>query len=217
LFRFLVFFQQIGTDVIVVSNPYEPQSNWKYKTSRVPGTNNDTSLNLGITYNYEDRYFYLFGTVSNKIFLGRINENSLINFQWNNNLEYWSTNTWVTDITKASTLYTGPYSESTIFYHNYMKQWYMIGCQAIDTNIYIFTSTNLTGPWTRTLAYSIAPPWNNGSYFSYAAKAHPEYTKNDTITQIVFTYNIQPVGGAAAICQQINTYTPRFVQLDITQ
>jgi len=81
----------------------------------------------------------------------------------------------------------------------------------------VATAPSLTGPWNKTLAYVIPPPWSNGTlYVNYAAAAHPEYAKNDTINQIIFTYNTNAAQGLQQLFDDIDIYTPRFIQLTIS-
>eukprot|EP00404_Azadinium_spinosum_P039517 CAMPEP_0180658804 /NCGR_PEP_ID=MMETSP1037_2-20121125/57212_1 /TAXON_ID=632150 /ORGANISM="Azadinium spinosum, Strain 3D9" /LENGTH=80 /DNA_ID=CAMNT_0022685741 /DNA_START=1 /DNA_END=239 /DNA_ORIENTATION=- len=80
----------------------------------------------------------------------------------------------------------------------------MVGCQAYEYNIRLWTAPELTGPWTGTDVYTV--PHLPGQNVAYAAKSHPEYAAED---EIVFTYNTNGDDQTS----YIEIYRPRFVRL----
>ena len=51
-----------------------------------------------------------------------------------------------------------------------------------------------------------------GVTFSYAAKAHPELSQNDT--RLVFTYNTNENTPKGSLPTSAKVYTPRFLEID---
>jgi len=218
-----------GSDVIVVRDFGDPNpERWEYTTSRIAVTSRFVSFNEGV-YAAGDGFVYLIGMAEHGEWgagrtqhLARISEEALLRFDWAQ-MQHWAghdSQRWVEQLwmrqpwvgapgwsyhfDASAVLYTGPYTEGTLVEHP-AGFFYVVGCQAFQSEVIVYTAPKLTGPWSATHAYTI-PPLADGQV-AYAAKAHPEFARGD---EIVFTYNIN--GDHA----NMSIYHPRFIRLTIT-
>lgn len=90
-------------------------------------------------------------------------------------------------------------------YHESLKLFYVVGLEASQSTVQIYTALQLEGPWTEHSVYAI-PPLSEGD-FAHAAKGHPELAAHD---EIVFTYNIN--GNTKS---DTSIYHPRFVRVKV--
>lgn len=202
-------FTQMGTDVILVSNPLEPLENWNYTTSRILESNTNLTWNSGITF-YEG-YFYLVGLDNLNAYLARINESDMTNFNWEE-MTFWSQdNVWDNDIGNLLPLFPSIYTEGTLQFHPYMQRWFLILAQAYQGSIYIAHSPSITGPYTIEPIYNFPKDYQNGTFFAYAGKSHPEFAEEQ---EIVFTYNVN-CNSLSLLFQDLDIYHPKFVRVSI--
>lgn len=203
-------FSQIGTDVVLVSNPLSPLQQWTYTTSRITSSNANLSWNSGITFS--NGYFYLVGLDNSNAYLARILEADLIKFNWEG-MTYWSKgNTWANNVNSLLSLYPSTYTEGTLQYHSYMQEWYIVLSQAYQGSIYIAHAPAITGPYVVDNVYSVPKGYQNGTLFAYAAKSHPEFAGQN---EIVFTYNVN-ADSLSLLFHDLDIYHPKFVRVAIT-
>jgi hypothetical protein len=204
-----------GSDAILVdaSEAAEPLR-WQYATSRIAQTDKRHSWNEGV-YAAPDGFVYIVGMRENGEWaqgrtqhLSRIDEDSLREFDWQA-LRFWGGGDigWSDDASRAATLYEAPYTEGTLMHHP-MGFYYVVGCQAYQRQVMLHTASNLTGPWSKVVAYTLPPL--SGERVAYAAKSHPELAAED---EIVFTYNVN--SGEEDVAANLELYHPRFVRLKL--
>ncbi|XP_062521363.1 uncharacterized protein LOC134196283 [Corticium candelabrum] len=103
-------------------------------------------------------------------------------------------------------------SEASLVYNVELRSWYIPVVRMFDYKIDVWTSANVTGPWSSTLVYEIPEPWRNTKmYLNYAAKSHPEMAvgeKEIIITYMTNTMNLSGLFQAG----EVKTYVPRFVR-----
>jgi len=202
-------FQQLGTDVILVANPFSPPEQWKYLTSRVETSSEGLSWNSGIAFG--NGYFYFIGLGGPNAFLARITENDLMNFNWTG-LSFWSHGgVWLANVSDLLPLYDSTYTEGTLQYHPYMQQWFLILAQAYESDVYIAYAPEITGPWTKVPIYPYPKQYQNSSFITYSGKSHPEYAAEN---EIVFTFNINSPS-LAFVLTDLDIYHPHFVRVTI--
>eukprot|EP01114_Cavostelium_apophysatum_P003991 TRINITY_DN14124_c0_g1_i1.p1 TRINITY_DN14124_c0_g1~~TRINITY_DN14124_c0_g1_i1.p1 ORF type:complete len:374 (+),score=17.41 TRINITY_DN14124_c0_g1_i1:218-1339(+) len=214
-------FALLGTDVIIVEDFRQPPQQWNYSTSRISWSNSSLTWQVGITIH--DGFAYLMGCNTNQkgdpVVLARIREEDLLSFQWDK-MEFWSAkHEWTSRCANLKPLFNGPYTESTLFYHSYMKKWFMPLLSVFDDqinpdyNIYIATSDEITGPWKKQAIYSVPPPYNNANvYWNYAAKSHMEYCTQED--QIVLTYNTNS-RNVSLLHYDLSIYHPLFLNVTV--
>jgi len=215
------FFEQIGTDVVLVWNwqGLDP-GEWQYNTSRITQSNGVLTWNNGVTYNGGsggDDYIYVLGgnAATAQTVLARITDANLVQCQWNL-MQFWagSGKAWVVgDSSSLQGLFPGKYNEGSLIFNEYMKEWYIISLQAEENFIWLSHSQNLTGTWSSVPVYEIPSGWSKSPFISYAAKSHPEYAEAN---QIIITYNTNRNDGLGPMVSDIAIYHPHFVQLDIS-
>jgi len=216
------YFAQLGTDFIIVQNPFDSPDKWIYNTSRVPSSDSLLTWNSGIAYNSQDGFIYMIGLNSyapqDPAVLARISDSSLSNFDWSA-MSFWTSIGWFSSPKYLVPLYSGPYTESTLQYHVDLEIWFTVLLAPFDYNInadyniYIAYSKELTGTWAKDVIYSVPPPYNDDSQFwCYAAKSHPEYV-NQT-NEIIVTYNIN-TPTLTSLATNLNVYHPNFVQINL--
>lgn len=191
----------------------EDPQRWPYTSSRIdPPSDHHWSWNEGLYASPTDGFVYFIGMhdpghpLERTQHLARMEEASVLAFDWRA-MRYWAGDAlgWVANRTLSKTLYNGTYTGGTLFYHEQLRRFYVVGCQAYQTQVYVYTASSLTGEWETTLAYEIPqllPP-----DVSYSAKSHPEYAADD---EIVFTYNIN-----GDQTHNLSIYHPKFIRLKI--
>eukprot|EP01113_Clastostelium_recurvatum_P005832 TRINITY_DN12620_c0_g1_i1.p1 TRINITY_DN12620_c0_g1~~TRINITY_DN12620_c0_g1_i1.p1 ORF type:complete len:266 (-),score=31.99 TRINITY_DN12620_c0_g1_i1:78-875(-) len=215
-------FEQIGSDLILVQSPTltgagEGPLPWKYNTSRITQSNAKLAMNLGITYNKEDGYIYIFchdGTqgLFGTTIVSRIMEKDLISFNWAALLFWTNENAWSTSPNNMKSIIPGPWSEGTVFWHPTLRVWYFLGLNIFSLDIELAYSPSLTeSTWSTQTIYTIPAPFSNSSrYYNYAAKAHPEYEQGPN--EIVLTYNTNAKGPLQDLFNDMAIYHPHFVR-----
>jgi len=202
-------FTQIGSDVVIVTNPLDPPGSWTYNTSRIATSSEGLTWNSGLAY--DDGYFYLVGLGRPNAFLAKISENDLITFNWQG-LTFWSHGEiWLSNVSDLLPLYTSTYSEGTLQYHPYMQQWFLILAQAYESDVYIAYAPEITGPYTVKSIYAYPKQYENSSFVTYAGKSHPEYAAEN---EIVFTYNVN-ADTLQLLNADLDIYHPKFVRVKI--
>jgi hypothetical protein len=229
-------FKQIGTDAILVANPFTPFNEWKYNTFTIPSSLNknlsttvvnEIFLSSNLTWNVavlmKENDLYMYGSLKSgflqyHIVLSKINYEDLIKGNWTA-MQFWSHNNfvdgyWSSSFSNLKPLYDHPASESSIHWSSKLKMWYMPLCQAFwDNKITLITSPSLTGPWKKQLTYDIPHPYNNSTNFiAYGAKSHPEYSK--TSDELIISYNTNTLN-FQDLTKYPNSYIPRFIKINI--
>ena len=212
-------FSQIGTDIIVVENPFEdsPQF-WKYSSQRIPITSNNLTFNDAIASDGNSTYIVGLQSQGGNLLLSKFtSETDLINYDWIK-MEFWCGKQmgWTRDVTNAVPLLTNsPFTETTLFFHPIWKQWYMVLSQAWIMNVSVAFATDLTGPWQSVAVFPIPEKYQNTSkYICYAAKSHPEYVTQNS-SKIIFSYNVNTL--QLRDLTDLDIYHPKFVEIDIFQ
>jgi hypothetical protein len=202
-------FQQVGTDIIVITNPFEHPERWNYKTSRIPSSNSNISWNTAVTY-FGGSYYFVGLNGGHGAILSRITEEALARFDWNS-MQFLTTGLrWSSVASPLAVLFPSPFTEGSLQWHPHLKQWFMILSQAFDNNIYIATSAKLEGPWTKQAIYTVPPPFNGALFINYGAKSHPELATFSN--EIVLTYNCNAIN-VSTLTEALYAYHPVFVRV----
>jgi len=182
------------------------------------------------------------GSSKNSTYLARATYSDLMRGQWDS-VEYWSHNSssqssvWSRDADAESLMPIGPASwEGTVTWSKELDLWYSFFTNdddAADPGIYMFASSDMTGPWSKLKVYDIPGPFGaDGHKWScYAAKAHPELATavaavsdtaaGPTSVDLVLTYICNERGGSKKLFEPMGmfwpsrSYWPTFVRVSV--
>ena len=217
-------FEQLGTDLIIVSNPTASPALWQSKSIHLPHTNNTLTFNEGI--GQLNGYIYLMGKCNaTSACLSRAIEKDLIhsNEEISTNVEYYTGSKddqgWSSDISKISSLFEHTFTEGTLKYNNILG-WHVFLCQAYDSYIHVAytNSPSIEGPWKiMKNVYEIPIRDRSNGTFSYAAKSHPELVNggNGNGSRFIVSYNTNAGPGLNALINRTWAYHPNFIEIDV--
>ncbi len=120
--------------------------------------------------------------------------------------EFWTGSEWSDNPLLSARLAGGISNELSI---HRVGERYLLVAQA-GSQVVTATSVLPQGPWSTPEAVYRTPE-ATGSTFTYNAKAHPEFSDEDTL---LVTYNVNTTDGAA-LYADISIYRPRFVELAV--
>ena len=117
-------------------------------------------------------------------------------------------------IDRLETIFDKGPSESSLFYHNFMKKYYFIIINPYTDYIALRLADQLTGPWTEEIhIYQIPYPWNKSPVFAYAGKSHPELQQSENEIIVTFMSN----AGLKDIETMTQVYIPQAIRVTITK
>lgn len=226
-----------GTVFILVDNPLEAPSNWKYHIYTI--LNTADKLNWSTAAVKQGAWLYIFGSLKigehnekTNAVLSRISLQDAEAAHWDK-MEYWlgKIKGWQTRLSSPTALgilsgLTGC-SEMSLG-HNDRFGWYTVLLPApfLSYDAHFYTANELTGPWTdQGIIYTVPGPWNpaetpdgHNGFLTYAAKVHPELAKTEN--DIVFTYNINQIDTNHLFSdlkepRYWGLYIPQFVEIKL--
>lgn len=167
--------------MIVVSNPLDKPTKWKYvvmpqlssipqcdrkikKASKMFQPLHYRSVHWTMALVNQKNKYYIFGELKHKTMVAIFNKNKLLKIQAVKGLP--------------------GTSETTIQYNKFFG-WYCVQIPPLSVDVHLYTASNLLGPWfDQGVIYSIK---HHDRFVVYAAKAHQELARQKK--EIVFTYN----------------------------
>lgn len=198
-------FEHIGTDMAVFSLP-ELEIIDQYEIART------TQYLMGVSTFREGNTIYVYGTrstIGKRCLAARINVNTP------GNIEYWDGESWGPDFIGNAYLQTSNSqdlivsNQFTVFRHR-GKYRLLTQEDFLGSRIYLYSSDNLTGPWTnRQLVYDT--PETGGNIFTYNAFLHEHIVhpqKGALVTYSVNSQNFWDLFSDARI------YRPRYFWLN---
>lgn len=225
-----------GSGFVLVDNPMAKPAQWKYHTHALANT--DAYLNWATATVVQDDWLYIFGcqtikkasTTNSSTVLSRIRLSDAESSTWSQ-IQYWhgghrwqkETATPSNELGKVPGL---PGISEMSLAHNPVLGWYTLQIPALSFDVHLYTARALTGPWLdHGVIYTVPQRWKLAGkanyaddFIVYAAKIHPELSKNDN--EIVFTYNINQIDFMALINnlkkeKYWQLYIPQFVVVKV--
>ena len=222
-------FKILGTTLFLVGNPGARPERWQYSKEFLEKEN---EVVWGSAFVKQNGWLYVFGRrgsgLGARSVLARISLKEARDENWEQRKVY-SSGSWVKE-GKPSDLSGLPgTSETTVQYSDFFG-WYCLQIPPLGYDVHLYTAEQLTGSWQdRGIVYNVPKPWSSEKtdegkhvFISYAAKSHPELTREPG--EIVFTYNVNLSPYVKGLSGKLNKYigqkkyeglyVPQFVRLD---
>jgi len=211
-------FKHIGTWLGEVDNPLQEPGKWQIKQYKVPwGRYSDKgNLFFGSALIRDGDFIYIYGSREDwdkgvggrSMIVARAPADKITEFdKW----RFFHNGDWQGDINDISGLFDGIATEYSVSYQPKLKQYVVIYTEnGMSENIMMRLSPTLVGPWSDAYKVYECPEskWHK-TYFCYAAKGHPEISKQD---ELIVTY----VCNSTDFCQMARDariYWPRFLRI----
>lgn len=122
-------------------------------------------------------------------------------------LQYWSTNdAWRSSADSLATLTELGPPETSFNYVDELQSWVFFGVDFLTTNLYMYASNSITGPYTKRLLYTIPPPYDKlPGTFCYAPKLHAELRASPDSRLFTLVCNAQNI---TDLLDNTNIYVP---------
>jgi hypothetical protein len=124
---------------------------------------------------------------------------------------FFSDGRWRDDVGKVSELFDGTATEYSVSYQPAIRQYVAVYTEnGMSENILMRMAPTPVGPWSRAFKIYECPEvgWHK-SYFCYAAKAHPEISKED---ELIVTYVCNSMD-FWQMAKDTRIYRPRFLRV----
>jgi len=211
-------FKHIGTWLGEVENPLQEPGKWQIKQYKVPfGRYSDNgNLFFGSAVMRGGDFVYIYGASEDwkkgmsgrSMIVARARPEEMTEFdKW----RFFDNGNWLPDLNDISGLFEGIATEYSVSYQPEIAQYVVIYTEnGMSENIMMRLSPTPAGLWSQ--AYKIyrcpEPKWHK-TYFCYAAKAHPEISKQD---ELIVTYVCNSTD-FWQMASDARIYWPRFLKL----
>jgi len=211
-------FKHIGTWLGEVENPHDEPLTWRIKQYKVPYGlySQDGNLFFGSAVMRDGDFIYIYGAGENwskgmggrSMIVARVPYNKMKDFeQWC----FFSDGNWQTDVEGVTGLFDGTATECSVCYQPAIKRYVVVYTgNGMSKNILMRFSPTPAGPWSSAYKVFECPEveWHK-TYFCYAAKAHPEISKEDEliVTYVCNSFDFWQMAADARI------YHPRFFRI----
>ena len=215
-------FKQVDGWLAHVTNPDAAPPEWRITQTQVPFTRifDKGALIFGGAVLREGDSVYIFGTDSrpeakqagmpNGMVVARAPANGLADFsQW----QFLANGTWQKDSSKVTPVFPNVGSEFSVSWLPGRKAYAVVYGDGISGKILLRLAPALTGPWSAPQVVYRCPEmdWSSKA-FCYAAKAHPELTRDPDELLITYAANSWDFWN---LFKDARLYWPRFVRLDL--
>ena len=211
-------FRAIGIVIAKVTNPLDAPNRWRVEQIKVPWAQFDPAGNekvFAMPLLREGNVVYLYGLEIDKaahdryLLVGRANIDSLEDFStW----EFYTNGRWQPDFRKASRLCGHMGAELSVSYLARFKRYVLIYTEnGLSEKILMRFAASPVGPWSAPTTIYRTPEmgWDK-TYFCYAAKAHPELSRQDDELIVSYVCNSNDFWKMAA---DARIYFPKFLRI----
>jgi hypothetical protein len=212
-------FKNIGTWLGEVENPHDDPSTWRIRQYKIPYGRYSKNGNMffGSTGLRDGNFIYIYGVDEDwskgmggrSMIVARVPYKNITDFkQWC----FYSSGQWLSDTENISGLFDSIAPEYSVCYYHAIKQYVTVYTEnGMSENIMMRLSPTPVGPWgpARKIFKCPEVKWHK-TYFCYAAKAHPEISKNNEliITYVCNSFDFWKMLADARI------YRPRFLKIN---
>lgn len=171
-------FQVLGSELLRISNPRAPPSQWELLRANLPWPGEDF-LVASSPLKYGD-YILLFATRScgdsRRLFLARINEKHFVGLEVQAGWEFWAgSETWTPSLKEAQPLFDTVGTELTISADPLGHGWTCVYSPGgISPQIFLRRASAPQGPWGAAQPLYTCPEAASQMFYCYGAKLHPE-------------------------------------------
>ena len=210
-------FKQIGTTLAQIDNPNDDPLNWRIKQYKVPfGRYSDNGNTFfGSAVMKSEDFVYIYGCNEDwkkgmgrrSMIVARVQPDKITDFsKW----RFYSDGQWKSDVNGISGLFDGIATEYSVSFQPGLKKYVVIYTEnGMSANIMMRVSDTPVGPWGQPSKVYECPEYNwHKTYFCYAAKGHPEISKEN---ELIITY----VCNSTDFWQMVRDariYYPRFLK-----
>jgi hypothetical protein len=211
-------FQAVGIVMARITNSSEAVNRWHVEQIKVPWAEfhpPESEKVFGMPLLREGHTVYLYGLELDRasydryLLAGRANVNSLEDFStW----EFYTDGTWQHDFRKASRLCNHMGAELSVSYLPRFRRYVLVYTEnGLSDRILLRFAASPVGPWStaQTIYRTPEMTWDS-SYFCYAAKAHPELSRQDDELIVSYVCNANDFWKMAA---DARIYRPKFLRL----
>ncbi|MGA2749376.1 MAG: DUF4185 domain-containing protein [Verrucomicrobiota bacterium] len=211
-------FRGIGIVMAKIANPSDDPARWRVEQVPVPWVQSDSAGNekaFGMPLLREGNLVYLYGLEVDKtaqdryLLAGRADVNTLEDFStW----EFYADGVWQRDYRKASRLCDQMGAELSVSYLPRFKRYVLVYTESgLSEKIMLRWAGSPVGPWSAPRIVFRTPEmsWDK-SYFCYAAKAHPELSRQEDELLVSYVCNADNFWKMAA---DARIYRPQFLRL----
>ncbi|MCP4258429.1 MAG: DUF4185 domain-containing protein [Planctomycetes bacterium] len=211
-------FKHIGTWLAEVDNPYDAPSAWRIRQYKIPygRYSKEGNLFFGSAVLRDEDFVYIYGANEDwskgmsgrSMIAARVPYKKIADFeQW----RFYSDGRWLSDMTDITGFFNGTATEYSICYQPAIKQYVAVYTEnGMSENVMMRLSPTPVGPWGPAHKIFECPEvgWHK-TYFCYAAKAHPEISKNNEliITYVCNSFDFWKMAADTRI------YRPRFLRI----
>jgi hypothetical protein len=214
-------FRAVGIVMAKIANPLDDPNRWRVEQIKVPWAHYDSAGNetvFGMPLVREGDVVYLYGLQIDQasqdryLLVGRANVASLEDFStW----EFYSKGRWQRDFRKASRLCGHMGAELSVSYLPRFKRYVLVYTEnGLSEKIMMRSAPSPVGPWSAPVTIYRTPEmrWDK-TYFCYAAKAHPELSRQDDELIVSYVCNSEDFWKAAT---DSRIYFPKFLRVRFT-
>jgi hypothetical protein len=213
-------FRLIGQWLAIVNNPLDAPTQWHVNQIRLPYAEfrPDHELTFGAALLKEGRYLYIYGVADQvgklwrqkKMVLARAPLETVADFStW----RFCHEGRWDADHRKASRLVDGVANDYSVSYHQAFGCYVLVYTEnGLSSRILCRTAKAPWGPWSApTLVYQCPEADWDKKIFCYAAKGHPELTRDDelVISYVANSFDFWQVATDARL------YWPKFIRVKL--
>ncbi|MFH1882574.1 MAG: DUF4185 domain-containing protein [Planctomycetota bacterium] len=211
-------FKHIGTWLGEVENPHDDPLAWRVRQYKIPygRYSKDVNIFFGSAFMRDGDFVYIYGSNEDwsegmsgrSMIVARVPYKKMTDFeQW----RFLSDGGWQPDMTGISELFNGTATEYSVCYQPSIKQYVVVYTEnGMSKNIMMRLAPTPVGPWSSAYKVYECPEveWHK-TYFCYAAKAHPEISKDDELI-VTYVCNSTDFWQMAA---DARIYRPRFLRI----
>lgn len=212
-------FRAISIVMAKITNPLDDPNRWQVEQIKLPWAQFGPAGNskaFGMPLLREGNVVYLYGLehkpFNRYLLVGRANVASLEDFStW----EFYTNGHWQPDFRKASRLCNHMGAELSVSYLPRFKRYVMVYTKdGLSEKILMRFATSPVGPWSAPVTIYRTPEmgWDK-TYFCYAAKAHPELSRQDDELIVSYVCNSNDFWKMAA---DARIYFPKFLRIRFT-
>ena len=215
--QYLDFWSTVGTNMIIVKNPYDHPEKWQLENIELGIGNDNFGIHSALYYHSPELYFIGYKTDlkdDKYSILAKINFQKLIKSKTFNHLLYFSNrnskNNWSPNLNFASEIFSPGNTESSIVFLENRKIFLCTTYNPLINELCILFSSKITGPWTGPFVVYKNPDHLN---MTYAFRIHQALMKDES--SIIFSYISSPERDIRNDVVDPKFYRPRFLKMDI--
>lgn len=211
-------FRHIGMWLAEIGNPQDEPAKWRIQQHKLPWGRFEAGGNLffGSALMRDGDFVYIYGASEDwskgmsgrSMIVARARPDQMSDFgTW----RFFSDGRWRGDINRISELFGGAAPEYSVSYQPAIKRYVAVYTEnGMSENILMRLAPTPAGPWGRAYKIYECPEvgWHE-SYFCYAAKAHPEISKED---ELIVTYVCNSTD-FWQMAKDARIYRPRFLRI----